>query len=218
MINSKRENLNKTAIFTIAILLVLATLINVTLAYFTSSASGSSSSGEIKFGTIAVKVSIAEEENYVVENNVVKFKISADEVALDETYRTLVVENVEGKQTEDFAIRMALSTNVPNNKVALQISPTSTSGYAGSANTISSNWLKGTDNKYYFNKFVKIPSTKKVYIPIKITFDPSLSSADLSSNSYVLISIDIIQAANDGYKSWNTRPTSLNLTETYTAS
>lgn len=213
MFNSKRENLNKIAIFTIAILLALATIINISLAYFTDSAStkGGGSSGEIRLGTIAIKVSVAG-ENYVVENGKVKFTLTADEVTQSEVYRTIILENADGKKTEDFAMRMASNSN--SSKVIAGVSSKETE-YVDSADLISDNWLTGTDNKSYFTKFVHLPEGKKVYIPVVIKMN-NLSSSDFTSSLYVTFDIEVIQAANDGYKSWETKPASLNITETYT--
>ena len=212
MFNSKQKNSNKVAIFTIAILLVLATLINVTLAYFTDSASSQSNSGEISFGTIAVKVSVADEV-YKVENGQVKFTLSADEVTQSQVYRTIVLENVDGKTTEDFAIRIKPGSN--STKVTAGLSPTETD-YIDSADLVSSNWLTGSDGKSYFKKFIHLPTGKKVYIPVIVEMTDDFSTADFSSAVYVTFDIEIIQSANDGYKSWTERPSSLNITETYT--
>ena len=212
MFNSKRENFNKIAIFTIAILLVLATIINVSLAYFTDSASTKGdSSGEIRFGTIAIKVSVAG-ENYVLENGKVKFTLTADEVVQSEVYRTIILENADGKTTEDFAMRLTAGSN--SSKVEAELSPKETD-YIDSADLISSNWQTGTDSKSYFTKFVHLPEGKKAYIPVVIKMN-NLSPSDFSSSLFVTFDIEIIQAANDGYKSWETKPASLNITETYT--
>lgn len=211
MFNSKRENLNKIAIFTIAILLVLATIINISLAYFTDSASTKGGFGEIRLGTIAIKVSVAG-ENYVVENGKVKFTLTADEVTQSEVYRTIILENADGKKTEDFAMRMASNSN--SSKVIAGVSSKETE-YVDSADLISDNWLTGTDNKSYFTKFVHLPEGKKVYIPVVIKMN-NLSSSDFTSSLYVTFDIEVIQAANDGYKSWETKPASLNITKTYT--
>ena len=211
MFNSKKENSNKIAIFTIAILLALATIINVSLAYFTGSSSAGGTSGEIRFGNIAIKVSVAG-ENYVVENGKVKFTLTADEVTQSEVYRTIILENADGKKTEDFAMRMASNSN--SSKVIAGLSSKETE-YVDSADLISDNWLTGTDSKSYFTKFVHLPEGKKVYIPVVIQMN-NLSPSDFSSSLYVTFDIEVIQAVHDGYKSWETKPASLNITETYT--
>ena len=212
MFNSKKENLNQIAIFTIAILLVLATIINVSLAYFTDSASSGGASGEIKFGNIAIKVSVAG-ENYVVENGQVKFTLTADEVTQSEVYRTIVVENAEGKQTEDFAMRITPSSNLAD-KIKGNISSTKT--IDNSQDLISANWSESTDSKsYYFNQFIHLPEGAKVYIPVVIKLD-NLSADDFAQSLFVTFTIDVIQAANDAYKSWETIPSSLNITTIYT--
>lgn len=216
MKNSKKLNNQLLISFALAILLILVIVINMSFAYFTDTKTVTTKSGEIKFGTIAIKVSVAEEANYIIENGKVRFTISADEVACDTVCRTLVIENVDGKQTEDFAIRLAASSSLPK-KITTSVSETKSDSYANSINMIRSNWLNGTDNKLYFNKFVSIPEGKKIYIPIKISFDTSLSLQDLENKTYVIVDLDIIQAANNGYLSWEGKPTGLNITETYIA-
>lgn len=211
--NSKAQKFNKLAIFTIAILLVLAIVINISSAYFTDSAKASSKSGDIKFGTIAVKVSVAG-ATYVEEDGKVKFSLTADEVAQGVVYKTLVVENKDGKQTEDFALRLKTSSN--SSKISVNISSIATS-YASSKDFVSSNWVTGSDQKSYFNKFISLPESKKIYIPVVIDMS-SLSSSDFATSLYVSIDWDIIQRANGGYESWTTRPTSLKLTQVYTPS
>lgn len=214
MFNSKMKNSSQIAIFTIAILLVLATIINVSLAYFTDSASTKGGgSGEIRFGIIAIKTSVLGETYSVDENGKVRFSLTADEVTQSEVYRTIVIENEDGKQTEDFAMKIALGSNLPA-KIKPNIAPSKTN--EGSQALISSNWTASTDSKsYYFNQFIHLPEGAKVYIPVVIKLD-NLSADDFAQSLFVTFTIDVIQAANDAYKSWETIPSSLNITTTYT--
>ena len=218
MKTSKRFSYQNLAIIIVAVLLALSTIINFTMAYFTDSKTATVKDVTLKFGYISVKPSIKElsTSQTVESGNVLKFNLTADEVARDDVYKTLELSNTTANRSENYYVRIKFSfynggsvSNLATIKIAdsaLFWTNTNSAYKDNVTDFLSSYWRTGTDGKVYCDKEIVLNSADggilSQYIPLHIHFSKDFNQDNLS-NAYVQIEIEAIQSANKGYESWN---------------
>ena len=194
----------------VAVLLLISTIISCSLAYFTDSDSAINNQ-TLEFGTIHVNTAVlgGPTPSFVQDNNV-KFDISATEVAsMNDIYRTIELSTVaEGKKTEPFWLRMSLKfvdNGAVSNYAAVKVAENSTNYAQNVAGYVSKFWSVGKDGKLYYNNKIDLATSGNQYIPLLIQFDKQFGDSIYTDSTIfsVVINIEVIQYANNGYLGWN---------------